>query len=481
MPSRVIGNSFAANVPYILYYNFLGKPNLLRMKNDYIDETGFKAHRKEGSAVDEFESLLAQNKNAVERWVYAKMSNPADAEDILQDTYFSAYRSFSTLRSKTAFLPWILGIAKRKCADWYRSRARNKEILVDSFPERIEFGAEDSAFEETMEALPEKDRMMLRLFYRDMLSQKEISAQLKIPEGTVKSRMNAARTRFRNAYPYQPKGAYTMQKDKKLELPAFLPEYRIVWKDEPAFPVEFEELTGWFIVPKMGEKMIWGMYDLPSRKLDVAYNMEVIGPASVHGLDGVAIRASVLPHAPLKEDDLMKRAVDASNGGHEEWMFIAQNKDGYTRFLSAEHLEHGVRTLTTFLDGETFMNNWGFGEDNRGMPVHLEPQGKIRRTEAHIQTEAGTFMDIAGRCELTLNGIQQDTVCVMDMGMYMEGIVSEQFLNHDGQTVLWRRFNRDDWAVDRYGKKWSELLPENERLTVNGQTYVHWYDCICIR
>ena len=47
--------------------------------------------------------------------------------------------------------------------------------------------------------------------------------------------------------------------------------------------------------------------------------------------------------------------------------------------------------------------------------------------------------------------------------------------------MLWRRFNRDDWAIDRYGKPWSALLPDNEQITVNGQRYVHWYDCICIR
>lgn len=35
-----------------------------------------------------------------------------------------------------------------------------------------------------------------------------------------------------------------------------------------------------------------------------------------------------------------------------------------------------------------------------------------------------------------------------------------------------------DWAIDRYKKPWSEQLPENDRLTVNGTTYVHWYDCI---
>ena len=90
-------------------------------------------------------------------------------------------------------------------------------------------------------------------------------------------------------------------------------------------------------------------------------------------------------------------------------------------------------------------------------------------------------MDIVGRCELTLNGVIHDAVCLMDLGMYMEGIVSEQFLNHDGKTLLWRRFNRDDWAIERYRKKWSEILPDNERLIVNSQTYVHWYDCLCIR
>lgn len=58
------------------------------------------------------------------------------------------------------------------------------------------------------------------------------------------------------------------------------------------------------------------------------------------------------------------------------------------------------------------------------------------------------------------------------------GVVSEQFLDRNGKTILWRRFNRDDWAIDRYKRKWSEQLPENDKLTVNGTTYVHWYDCI---
>ena len=79
---------------------------------------------------------------------------------------------------------------------------------------------------------------------------------------------------------------------------------------------------------------------------------------------------------------------------------------------------------------------------------------------------------------MTINGKSFDTVCMMDMGMYDGGVVSEQFLDRNGRTILWRRFNRDDWAIDRYGKPWSQLLPDNQRLTLNGQVYVHWYDCI---
>ena len=83
-----------------------------------------------------------------------------------------------------------------------------------------------------------------------------------------------------------------------------------------------------------------------------------------------------------------------------------------------------------------------------------------------------------GRYTITIGGKSYDTVCVMDIETYNCGIVSEQFLDQNGKTILWRRFNRDDWAIDRYKKKWSEQLPDNEQLIINGITYVHWYDCI---
>lgn len=67
----------------------------------------------------------------------------------------------------------------------------------------------------------------------------------------------------------------------------------------------------------------------------------------------------------------------------------------------------------------------------------------------------------------------------MDVNCFNDAVASEQFIDQNGRTVLWRRFNRDDWAIDHFGGKlWSEKLPDNERLIINGETYVHWYDCM---
>jgi len=241
-------------------------------------------------------------------------------------------------------------------------------------------------------------------------------------------------------------------------------------------------MLGWGIVPRLGETLVWGMYDLPSRKLDVGYDMAVTGRARVHGLEGVQFTARVVePRPELQAGDLMIEPVDNSGAKEEVWTFVGQLQDGYTRFLSAEREEDGVRTLTTFLDGDEFMANWGFGEDNRGNSTHPTARGLIVREGDSYKVQQPGVLDVVGRCDLTLDGKTTDCIAVMDLSQYAEGVASVQFVNRDGRTLLWQRYNRDDWELARYGKRWSELLPENERITVNGVTYVHWYDCYYLR
>lgn len=253
-------------------------------------------------------------------------------------------------------------------------------------------------------------------------------------------------------------------------LPEFLPEYHIAPSLLSPFPVRSEEIRAWGIIPRLGEKLSWGLYDMPSRRCTEYCDMQVTGRVQIHGIEGVEI--AVTQH----------NSEDYYRTGRTEIIerrLAAQLTDTHCRILSESHVEDGVRKLFTFLDGDNFMNNWGSGPDNRGDEVLLSAKGILQRQGSVVTSQAGQeSVDIVGRYTVTIGNKQYDTVCLMDAACFDDAIVSEQYLDKNGRTILWRRFNRDDWALDHFKKRWSELRPENERLIVNGQLYVHWYDFI---
>jgi hypothetical protein len=162
-----------------------------------------------------------------------------------------------------------------------------------------------------------------------------------------------------------------------------------------------------------------------------------------------------------------------------ERRFVAQLTHTHCRILAESHTDNGIRQYFTFLDGDAFLKNWGFGQDNCGNEIHLSAKGLIRRNGSQITCEnTPDLLDILGRYAVTIGGKTYDTLCVMDIENYNNGVASEQFIDRNGKTILWRRFNRNDWAISRYKTPWSERFPENERLFINGKTYVHWYDCL---
>lgn len=424
--------------------------------------------------MDEFEKLLADVRSGVERFVRYRLPSQTDADDVLQEVYLSAYRKFDRLRNQDAFKPWIISIARNKCSDYFRAKAAKLEISIEELSQQ-ELSAGRLGISvvhtvrETLDRLGDKDKQILYLYFWKELPQTEIAKLLDIPVGTVKSRLFTAKQHFKNKYPYQtmkPKGDTIMQK-----LPEYIPDYTIERINAEPFSVRWEELQGWLIVPRVGEKLTWGLYSFPERKRTEYTEMEVVGRAEVHGIQGVEIVAVQYD----TEDYYRTGALD-----RVERRFVAQLTDTHSRYLAETHMEDGVRKCYTFLDGEAFLNNWGFGADNCGNEVNLHPKGLLQREGNCIRGNVPReVVDVAGRCRVTIGGKAYDTVCVMDIACYNDAVASEQYVDQNGRTVLWRRFNRDDWAIDRFGgKPWSEKLPDNERLTINGETYVHWYDCI---
>ena len=424
--------------------------------------------------MDEFEKLLAEVSSGMERFVRYRLPSQTDADDVLQEVYLSAYRKFPQLKNKDAFKTWIISIARNKCNDYFRAKATQMEISIEELSQQ-ELSAGRLGISvvhtvrETLDRLGDKDKQILYLYFWKELPQTEIAKILDIPVGTVKSRLFTAKQHFKNKYPYQTqklKGDTIMQK-----LPEYIPEYTIERLDAEPFSVRWEELQGWLIVPRVGQKLTWGMYDFPERKRTEYTEMEVIGKAEVHGIEGVEVVAMQFDPADYYRTGALDRV---------ERRFVAQLTDTHSRYLAETHMEDGVRKCYTFLDGEAFLNNWGFGEDNCGNEVNLRPKGLLHREENCVTgTIPREVVDVVGRYRVTIGGKSYDTVCVMDIECYNDAVASEQYVDQNGRTVLWRRFNRDDWAIDRFGgKPWSEKFPDNERLTINGETYVHWYDCI---
>lgn len=416
--------------------------------------------------MNEFEKLLQENLAPLQRYVNYKISNKHDAEDIIQDVCLTATMKFDSLKNPSAFKPWLIGIASHKCNDYYRKKAKRMNISLDALSDSaLSTGrcgiTERSVVRDTLDILGNKEKQILYLYFFKNLSQEDISKRLSVPIGTVKSRLHYAKEKFKQHYPHKEalKGETNMKK-----MPEYLPAYIIEAVDAPAFPVVFEELPNWFIVPKTGEKVTWASYNMPNRNLTEIVRSKVTSAAFIHGIEGVEILTEF--------EDKGSEYTDFS-----PHIYYAQLTESHCRWLGESYVKNGVKHLLTFLDGDDFISEWGYGEDNCGNETHLVPHGIIKRSANTISVSINKhIIDVVGRYKVIINNNEYDTICIME---YVEnGVLTEQYLDKNGRTILWRRFNKNDWANKRYDKLWTEMLPENERLIVNGETYVHWYDCI---
>ena len=421
----------------------------------------------------ELEILLTENYCALERYIKFRISDPEIAKDLVQDICLTVLSHGESLRQPASFRPWLYRIARNKLNDVYRTPAR--EIQTDKMDSvavgrRIHGFSRHEAVAETLALLRDSDRELLMLCYMSDITQKEAAKQLGIPLSTLKTRLTAARNHFREQYPYTKEMERTVMKKK--DFPVIMPDYTITQRSDVPFEVLHEAIIGWGIVPRLGEKCAWAAYDFPEKKLTETMRLEVIGRAEVHGIEGVEIKTI---ESGWDSNDNLVFAMKET----ERW-FIAQLTDTHCRLLAESHIEDGIKKCYTFLDGAPFLDNWGYGEDNCGFEIHLKPHGWIAKNGdvVTVTSEKDNIIDVCGRFDVTICGQTHDTICLTDIETYDTKVMTETYIDHEGRIVLWRRFNRNDWGIRRIGQLWTERFPQNEQVTVNGETYVHWYDCI---
>ena len=135
-------------------------------------------------------------------------STDTQAEEVIQEVMIAVWTKSSTYNSdKSSVSTWIYTIARNKRIDKIRKEKRHYlsesdeglEIPVDSTQEKEIFATQvSSSLKRYMSNLPEEQSKLLKLSYFYNKTHADISEELKIPLGTVKSRIRLALTKMRH-------------------------------------------------------------------------------------------------------------------------------------------------------------------------------------------------------------------------------------------------------------------------------------------
>ena len=122
------------------------------------------------------------------------LRNDDACRDALQDTALKAWEKRHTLREERYFRTWITRILINACYDAQRKRRRI--VSLEDIPEPS-VAPPDPALALALQALPEKLRLPLVLFYSEGMSYDEIARALRLPVSTIRGRIHRAKGELR--------------------------------------------------------------------------------------------------------------------------------------------------------------------------------------------------------------------------------------------------------------------------------------------
>ena len=160
----------------------------------------------------EFETRLAESSTLAFRVAYGVLRHRQDAEDVAQEAFVKAYRSFRELRERERFRAWLVRMTWRLAIDRRRNdrrRLAREDALAGPDevvgPTRLDIGIhEDLETRErarrlwaAIDALPDKLRIAIVLANIEEHDIGDVARLLDVPEGTVKSGLFLARQRLK--------------------------------------------------------------------------------------------------------------------------------------------------------------------------------------------------------------------------------------------------------------------------------------------
>ncbi|HVU17634.1 MAG TPA: RNA polymerase sigma factor [Candidatus Didemnitutus sp.] len=161
---------------------------------------------------DAFGVLVEQHQSSVRHFL-RRLTNgdAARADDLAQDTFVEAFKSFGCFQGRSSVSTWLLGIAHNL---WRNDRRRQRPValepghLAEVAPVSSTATSSDLRhdFEQALRHLTPAEQSVAHLFYQQGLTHEEIAAILGQPLGTVKTHLHRSREKLRTQLaPWSPK------------------------------------------------------------------------------------------------------------------------------------------------------------------------------------------------------------------------------------------------------------------------------------
>lgn len=156
--------------------------------------------KAKGGEEPAFEQLILRYERSVRSvaWAYLRESNACD--DATQETFIAAFRSLAGLKEAEKFGPWLMQIARRiaQKQSSRKSFAVEHGTQVDEIEDvRPGISSRQRELLETIEKLPENERLVIAMRYFDGHSSQEIADATARPLGTVTKQLSRAYVRLR--------------------------------------------------------------------------------------------------------------------------------------------------------------------------------------------------------------------------------------------------------------------------------------------
>ena len=168
---------------------------------------------RDSRPVDELLVMEAQDgdrgamEKLVQRWqkrlwfhAYRLTADPEAAWDITQQTWLAVIKGLHALHDPAKFKPWAYRIATNKALDLVKAKPAVEPLPDGPIRDMRSHWPEDDALAEQLDRLDPDKKAILVLHYLEDLSVAEICSVLRIPAGTVKSRLYNARNALRSLW-----------------------------------------------------------------------------------------------------------------------------------------------------------------------------------------------------------------------------------------------------------------------------------------